>query len=75
MKRHLGTGHYINQKCEGVQGLKVKNLDFIEKSQKWKTCLDSRNCMYKATTKCLVLIETYKKDGQCPFCKIEGDKK
>lgn len=53
----------------------MKTLDFIEKSQKWKICSDSRNCQYKATTKCLILTETYKLDGQCPFCKIEGEKK
>ena len=42
----------------------------------WSKCCDSRDCFAKDTeheNKCIALRTTYKKDGQCPFCKPRMD--
>lgn len=34
-------------------------------------CTDSRTCFAKSSKgTCVILTSTYKKDGQCPFCKL-----
>ena len=32
-------------------------------------CIDSRPCYARNGGECIILNETYKKDGACPFCK------
>ena len=39
------------------------------------TCIDSRPCYARLNGKCMVLRETYEKDGQCPFQKERREDK
>ena len=36
-------------------------------------CHDTRPCFAKINSICLILRESYDKDGQCPFCKAEKE--
>ena len=36
---------------------------------KFPKCNDSRPCFAKRNGECMALNSTYKKDGDCPFCK------
>ena len=38
-------------------------------------CIDTRPCYARLNGKCMVLRETYMKDGQCPFQKERREDK
>ena len=39
------------------------------------TCIDSRPCYARLNGKCMVLRETYMRDGECPFQKVRREDK
>lgn len=67
------------QESSGTKEKRIKRMECMERltERAMPMCIDTRPCFGRVTIgkkrRCAVLIETYRADRKCPFCKTKGE--